>query len=707
MTQTAIKDNSAPAETRPFILDPVFRRVTELQGIGPKNAKHIERLCGGERIIDLLSHFPIEIIDRRLSPAVKDIPDGRIVTLKLQVEKHIPSARRNLPYKIRCRDDTGTMDLVFFHASRPYLEKQMPEGSEIVVSGRAEHFRGRIQIVHPDAIGTPDEFEQIKSAEPLYPLTAGLTNKVFRKAVDRALNYLPDLPEWLGTAHIKQSDFPDWKSALRKVHCPRRGEDLLPGHKARARLAYDELLANQLALALVRLKQKKKKGRSYLTGGKLRAQLLSALPFELTAAQHRSISEIDQDMQAPLRMMRLLQGDVGAGKTVVAALTMLNAIQSGAQAAIMAPTEILARQHESTLAPLLDACGISYVTLTGRDKGKKREQILDQIKNGSTQIVMGTHALFQQDVAFADLGVAVIDEQHRFGVHQRLMLAAKGRGVDVLVMTATPIPRTLSLTAYGDMDVSRLDEKPPGRKPVDTRLISNAHLDELIERLSLRIKEGQRIYWVCPLVEESEVLDLAAAEERFDILKERIKGNIGLVHGRMKARDKDEIMNKFAAGEIDILVATTVIEVGVNVPEATIMVIEHAERFGLAQLHQLRGRVGRGADQSYCFLLYGKLTDTAKERLSIMRDTEDGFLIAEKDLELRGAGEILGVRQSGLPIFRMASLPAHDNLLAAARDDAKLILEKDPHLESERGQALRLLLYLYERDQAIQFLHSG
>ncbi len=692
---------------RPFELDPLFRAMTALPGVGPRNSKLLEKLAGGPKVLDLLWHMPVDFIDRRFSPEVSQIPDGKVVTLSLTVDKHQPSPRKGLPYKVRCRDETGFITLVFFNANRDWLAKQLPEGKDVVVSGRSEFFQGVPQIVHPDHIAKPEERESIETLEPVYPLTAGITNKVVRKAVNAALGSVQPLPEWLDKAHKKKCGWPDWEEALKTAHfsppSPGEGQTL-----AGTRLAYDELLANQLTLALVRARQKKHKGRSFRPDGDLRKTVLSALPFALTGAQKRSIAEIDAEMTSPSKMMRLLQGDVGSGKTVVALLAMLNAVDSGAQAAIMAPTEILARQHGESLKPLLEAAGVRFVVISGRNKGKEREVLRQQIKSGAAQIIIGTHAVFQQDVEFDDLGLAVIDEQHRFGVHQRMLLSGKGQSADVLVMTATPIPRTLTLTAYGDMDVSRLDEKPPGRKPVDTRLISKDKTEQMIAGLSRQIAGGARVYWVCPLVEESEVMDLAAAEERYDVLKNFFGDKVGLVHGRMKPAEKDAVMTDFAAGNISILVATTVIEVGVDVPEATIMVIEHAERYGLAQLHQLRGRVGRGAGKSYCFLLYsGSLNETARERLAVMRDTEDGFIIAEKDLELRGGGDILGVRQSGLPDFRVADLAEHAGLLAAAYDDARLVMEKDPELRSERGKALRTLLYLFERDQAMQFLRSG
>jgi ATP-dependent DNA helicase RecG len=563
------------------------------------------------------------------------------------------------------------------------------------------------QISHPDVV-KPEERETLEALEPIYPLTAGLTNKSVRKAMQGSLAFVSKLEEWQDAAYKQRNGWADWDVSIKAAHTPEDGAALNPSSKIRQRLAYDELLANQLTLMLVRNRQKRQSGRIFKGNDELRKKLIAVLPFALTGAQERSLKEIDADMEAPAKMLRLLQGDVGSGKTVVAALAMLRAVECGAQAAIMAPTEILARQHAESLKPWLDAAGVRFVILTGRDKGKQRETLLQQIASGAAQIIIGTHAIFQEHVEFADLGLAVIDEQHRFGVHQRLMLSAKGKGTDVLVMTATPIPRTLTLTAYGDMDVSRLDEKPPGRKPVDTLLIPQEKLEDMTDGLKRQIASGARIYWVCPLVEESEILDLSAAEERYDILKAEFGERVGLVHGRLKPTQKDEVMEKFANGELDILVATTVIEVGVNVPEATIMVIEHAERFGLSQLHQLRGRVGRGGDKSYCFLVYsGPLGETAKERLSIMKQTEDGFIIAEKDLSLRGAGDILGVKQSGIIDFRLADLSVHGELLAAARDDARLIIDKDPELKGPRSGALRTLLYLFERDQAIQYLRSG
>ncbi len=693
---------------RPFALDPLFRVLTTLPGVGPKNAKLFEKLIGGGKVIDLLWHKPVDFVDRSHSPELKNAENGKIITREVEILKHTPSGRPGLPYRVRATDGTAGIDLVFFNAKRDWIEKQLPLGAVRLISGKVEFYQGQAQMVHPDFIVKPEEKNTIDLIEPIYPLTAGITNKLVRKAIKGACEAVPSLPEWQDAAWKKKNGWPDWHVAMKALHHPHSERDILPSHPARQRIAYDEFLANQLALALMRLKARKTGGRSWPTQSPLKQKILAALPFDLTNAQKNALKEIDADMAAPLRMLRLLQGDVGSGKTIVAVMAMLNAIEGGAQAAIMAPTEILARQHALSVEPWLKAAGIPFVTLTGRDKGKVRNALLQQIADGSAKVVIGTHALFQSGIEFHDLGLAVIDEQHRFGVHQRLSLSSKGKGVDVLVMTATPIPRTLTLTAYGDMEVSRLMEKPPGRKPIDTRVISKDKVDEMIAALSRQMEKGARAYWVCPLVEESEILDLEAAEARYDVLKSIFGDRVGLIHGRLKPAEKDAVMADFVAGKTSILVATTVIEVGVNVPEATIMIIEQAERFGLAQLHQLRGRVGRGGDKSYCFLLYDeRLSNTAKERLNIMRETEDGFLIAEKDLELRGGGEILGTRQSGLPTFRVADLAAHADLLAAARDDTKLILSKDPDLENERGNALKTLLYLFAQDQAIQTLRAG
>jgi ATP-dependent DNA helicase RecG len=696
---------------RPEILFPAFAAVGTLPGIGPRTAKLVEKLAG-PRVADLYWHLPSGLIDRRFAPKIAEAPEGRIATITVRVDQHIKPRNPRLPYKVLCSDETGTLTLAFFHGRDDWLLRTLPVGSTRVVSGKIELYNDVVQMTHPDRIVGPEEAADLQTVEPIYPLTAGLQPKPLAKAIAAAVARAPTLPEWQDAEYCRRQAWADWRSALVAAHHPTAESDLLPDAPARARLAYDELLANQLALALVRANTRRLPGRRLIGDGRLRRKVLMALPYTLTGAQTLALQEIAADLASGHRMLRLLQGDVGSGKTVVALLTMLIAVEEGAQAALMAPTEVLARQHYDNLRPLAEAAGVRLGLLTGRDKGKARAQLLTGAATGGLDILVGTHALFQDEVAFQNLAVAVIDEQHRFGVHQRLTLAAKGPkeqgGVAVLVTTATPIPRTLTLTAYGDMDVSRLTEKPPGRQPIDTRTIPLERLPEVIEAVRRKVAAGGRVYWVCPLVAESEIVDLAAAEERHRALAELFGERVGLVHGQMKGPEKDAAMADFAAGRTSILVATTVIEVGVDVAAATVMVIEHAERFGLAQLHQLRGRVGRGAEPSACLLLYaGPLGEAAKARLQILRETEDGFRIAEEDLQLRGAGELLGTRQSGLPTFRLADLAKHGELLAAARDDARLILERDPELESTRGQALRTLLYLFERDAAVRNLRSG
>jgi len=697
---------------RPELLYPLFQPIESLKGVGPRVAPLVTRLMG-PKVVDALWHLPSGIVDRRYRPRVTEAIPGAVATLVLTVDEHRPAPPGSrAPYRVAASDETGTLTLVFFRAKRDYLERLLPVGEQRVVSGRIEVYNDLPQMAHPDHVAPVSDLADVQTVEPLYPLTQGLTPKMLGKvvaaALDRGQAVARKVPEWLDPTLMARESWPAWGDALHAAHLPADQAALEPLSPARARLAYDELLASQLALILVRASLRERAGRALAGDGRLRETALDALPFALTGAQHRAIMEIAADMARPARMLRLLQGDVGSGKTVVAWLAMLVAIETGTQTALMAPTEILARQHLATIAPLAETAGVRIALLTGRDKGQAREEILSALAAGDVQVLIGTHALFQADVAFRDLGLVVIDEQHRFGVDQRLGLSAKGRAVDVLVMTATPIPRTLTLTHYGDMDISRLDEKPPGRQPVDTRVLPQDRLPQVIEAIQRAIAAGHKVYWVCPLVEESETSDLAAAESRHADLRGILGGRVGLVHGRMKAAEKDAVMECFAGEGVDVLVATTVIEVGVNVPAATVMVIEHAERFGLAQLHQLRGRIGRGAGKSTCLLLYqGPLGEVARERLKVIRDSEDGFFIAEEDLRLRGGGEVLGTRQSGLPAFRLADLAAHADLLATARDDARLIAHQDPCLESERGQALRVLLYLFERDAAVRTLGSG
>ena len=688
---------------RPEILFPLFADISVLKGIGSKTVKLLQNLLGGSKIIDLAFHLPAGIVDRSYRPRLKDAVPGRICTVRVKVVEHIAPKTRQQPYRVVVSDGSEDLTLVFFKVYADSIAKNLPVGAVRIVSGKLESFNGMLQMAHPDYIVPEAESDKIPAFEPVYPLTAGISNKMLNKYAEQALARVPALPEWLDAAFVKQHGWDDFRTALLKAHHPHYQQDLEPYAKERARLAYDELLANQLTLAIARERVKKQNGRIIRGNGLLRKKILEKLPFALTSAQKNVLAEIYADQAEPLRMLRLLQGDVGSGKTIVAFLAMLNAVESGLQAAIMAPTEILAKQHFETIAPMCEDIGITAALLTGKTKGKARAEILSRLAEGSINILIGTHALFQEDVSYHELGFVVVDEQHRFGVHQRLKLSEKGNKADVLVMTATPIPRTLVLTSYGDMEYSKIDQVPEGRKPVDTRVLPLSKLTETVAALKRKIESGTRAYWVCPLVEESEKSDLAAAEARFEDLRKIFGNDVGLVHGKMKEKDKDAVMERFKRGEIKLLVATTVIEVGVNVPEATIMVIEHAERFGLAQLHQLRGRVKRGFEAATCLLLYGQpLSETAHERLNIMKQTEDGFLIAEKDLELRGGGEILGTRQSGFCQFRLADMEYHKNLLFIANQDAKLILNKDPNLQSPRGQALRILLYLFEQDDSVR-----
>ena len=698
---------------RPSLLNPLFASVQTLPGVGPKLEKLYRRLLGkeeGARLLDLLFHLPTGIIDRRSRPKLADVIPGYVVTVNVEVEEHLPPPpnRPRLPYRVETSDETGTLTLAFFSSRPDYITKLLPVGERRYVSGTAALYDGHLQMVHPDRVVDEEGFAKLPLVEPVYPLTEGLSENNVRRAAEGALGKLPMLPEWQDQDWIIKERFPPFADALRLVHRPIDPIDVSPDTRAWSRLAYDEFLAGQLALGLVRANTRKFSGRRSAGDGSLRTKIIAALPYKLTGSQTKALEDIIADLAKPERMTRLLQGDVGSGKTIVALLACAAVIETGKQTALMAPTEILARQHHKTIAGFAEAAGIRVALLTGRERGKERAGMLEKLAAGEIDLLIGTHALFQDEVEFHDLALAVVDEQHRFGVHQRLALARKGEAVDMLVMTATPIPRTLVLTYFGDMDFSELREKPAGRKPIDTRTIDLDRFEEVVEGVGRAIREGRRVYWVCPLVEESETVDLANAEERFATLKKRFGKAVDLVHGKMKGADKDAAMARFAAGESQLLVATTVIEVGVDVPEASVMVVEHAERFGLSQLHQLRGRIGRGSASSTCLLLYkSPLGETAKARLAVLRDSEDGFRIAEEDLKLRGEGDVLGTRQSGMPGFRVARIEVHGKLLQAARDDAALMLARDPQLKSERGEALRALLYLFERDDAVRMLQAG
>lgn len=700
---------------RPALLDPLFSPLDTLPGIGPKTGELYARLLGREtvedcRVVDLLFHIPHSLIDRRRQPGIAHAPNGAIVTITGRVDRHqpAPSGRSNVPYRVFLHDETGELALTFFRVRGNWLEKALPIDETVIVSGKVDWFNRRASMVHPDYMVRAAESENMPLVEPVYGLTAGLTSRPLRKSIEAAVARVPDLPEWLDEALLRQQGFKSAKESFQRLHEPRDETDIDAQAPARRRIAYDEFLAGQLSLSLVRQRLRKVAGTPIHPTGRLSGPVIAALPFSLTNSQSAAVDEILADMSGADRMLRLLQGDVGSGKTAVALMAMLAAVESGGQAVLMAPTEILARQHHATLSRMAAPAGITIDILTGRTKGKERDAILERIASGETQLVIGTHALFQDAVIYRQLVLAVVDEQHRFGVHQRLRLTAKGISPHMLVMTATPIPRTLVLAAFGDMDVSKLTEKPAGRKPIQTVTIPNERTDEIVERLDAALRQGKKAYWICPLVEESEETDAMSADERYQSLARRFGKDVGLVHGRMAGPEKDAVMLAFKNGEIRLLVATTVVEVGVDVPDATIMVIEHAERFGLAQLHQLRGRVGRGDEASTCILLYkSPLSEAGRARLSVLRESEDGFLIAEEDLKLRGEGELLGTRQSGTPGFLIASLEAHGDLLEMARKDAAYVIDRDPELTSGRGQALRTLLYLFRRDEAIRFLRAG
>lgn len=694
------RDEIYKMSQRPEILFPLFSAITGLKSVGPKVAENLLKI-DISRPKDLLFTLPSSIINREPKATIIGSVFPSVVTVEVLIGEHYPNMQKGKPYRISVTDSETNFQLVFFHAHASSLEKQLPRGERRIVSGKVEMFDLLINMIHPDFIVLPHLANEIPRIEPIYPLTSGISQKTIQKVIKSALERTPCLPEWIEKSVIEKYNWPTWDDAIRLAHAPHSQDDVLPITPARKRLAYDDFFAHQVSLSIARQGYRKEKGRSTKGKSALQELVLNALPFKLTQAQIKAISEITSDMAKPFRMNRLLQGDVGSGKTLVALMALICAVDSGGQSVLMAPTEILARQHLEVLQPLAEMAGVVLEILTGRDKGKDRIAKLAALKNGNIQILVGTHAVFQKDVEFKDLRLAIIDEQHRFGVQQRMDLGRKGEMVDVLIMTATPIPRSLTLAYYGDMDMSILDEKPANRKPIETVLIPSIRLNQIIKRLGVAIQEGKQAYWVCPLVEESDQIDWIAAAERHKVLQMALGAeNVGLVHGQMSSADKDAAMANFISGETKILVATTVIEVGVNILNATIMVIEESERYGLAQLHQLRGRVGRGAQKSSCLLMYTPpLRGAAKKRLEFLRETEDGFRIADMDLKLRGSGDLLGVQQSGLPKFRIADAETQIDLLKMAHDDARMLLAEDPGLKKSRGRAVRILLSLmnYEK----------
>lgn len=691
--------------TRPAVLFPLFASLTSLPGLGPKSAEALASIHI-EKPRDLIFHLPFNGIDRTLQNTVEDSVFPKVCTVEVTVLSHIPAQRKGGPYRVLVADQMVEFEITFFHAREDYVRKILPEGARRIVSGKVEMFDGRIQMVHPDHAVAVEAAHTLPSFEPVWPLVAGVTGKALGKAIAAAMTRVPDLDEWIDPALRQREKWPSFQSAISAAQAPTNLADLDWASVNRRRLAYDEVFAHQLSLALARAAARRTPGRSTKGTGQLVQQFLASLPYAPTGAQRRAVKEIEADLVSSHRMNRLLQGDVGAGKTLVAFMALLAVVEAKGQGVLMAPTEILARQHLESLLPLAAALDVRIDVLTGRDAGVARASKLAKLANGGIDILIGTHAVFQKGVEFTDLRLAVIDEQHRFGVRQRFELGAKGQAVDVLVMTATPIPRSLALAQYGDMDVSILDEKPPGRKPIQTVAIPLDRMEQVVKRLEAT---NAQAYWVCPLVAPSETSTLTAAETRYQTLRAALgQDSVGLVHGQMPPAEKDAAMARFVSGETRVLVATTVIEVGVNVPNATIMVIENAENFGLAQLHQLRGRVGRGQAASSCILLYAPpLGESAEKRLSILRETEDGFRIADTDLQMRGAGDMIGTAQSGLPRFRVADLEHHAGLLKLAQSDARKLLSDDPNLSTDRGKAAQTLLWLMEQEKAVQLLQVG
>ncbi|OYX35096.1 MAG: ATP-dependent DNA helicase RecG [Caulobacterales bacterium 32-69-10] len=685
---------------RPEILFPLFAASDTLKGVGPKLAPLVDR-AAGPLVRDLAFLQPASLIVRRAT-SVADAREGEPQVFGLIIDHH-SAGQAGRPWRIRCRDETGFIFLNWFKGQGPHLERYHPVGAHRAVAGKPERFGAELSIAHPDYILPIERAGEIPLVEPVYPATAGLPSRTLRKLALEALAKAPDLPEWQDPAWRARQGWPSWLEALQRLHAPQSEADLAPAAPHRQRLAYDELLAHQLAMKS-RKAARRAEPAPVIADSALAAQVEAALPFALTGAQARTLGETRTDLASGERMSRLVQGDVGSGKTVVAMLAMADVAAAGKQSALMAPTEILARQHFETIRQPLEAQGVHVVLLTGRDKGAGRAAKLAELASGEAAVAVGTHALFQDEVRFKGLALAVVDEQHRFGVSERRRLQEKGASVHLLALSATPIPRTLELTLFGDLDVSRIDEKPPGRKPVLTTAAPTSRLEEVVARLRKATAAGAQAFWICPLVSESELLDVTAAEDRAADLREALGPRVGLIHGQMPAPEKDAVMAAFADGTIQVLVATTVVEVGVNVPNATIMVVEHAERFGLAQLHQLRGRVGRGAAQSFCLLLHDKLSDAGAARLDVLRQTEDGFVIAEKDLALRGGGDLMGLKQSGFPDYRFAEPAAHAELIAAAADDAKLILARGP---GDRTAALEMLEELFDWRSEKQWAAAG
>ena len=662
--------------------------MSTIKGIGPKKAELLSRV-GIHTIEDLLCYYPRDYEDRRVIKKIADVAEGETVLIRGRILTMITNGfRRQSRLQLLVGDDTGGIPVLFFHM--PYLHKTLSKDKLYEFYGKVTRRGDRLELVHPQWNEVEDENAPPQGILPIYPLTEGLSQKDLRKWMKQMLPYAPLLNDYLPADLRKQENLCGLSYAVENIHFPTDGQRL---REARYRLVFDELFLLQAGLFLLRSRTRTPEGSIAFSKKVSMKPFVESFPFPFTKAQNRVLKEIEADMEAPKAMNRLVQGDVGSGKTAVAAAAIYKAVKSGYQAAFMAPTELLARQHYEGLKSQFEAFRIATAFLSGNSGAKERRQILEALKEGKIDLLIGTHAVIQDSVEFANLGLVITDEQHRFGVAQRATLVSKGVNPDVLVMTATPIPRTLAVILYGDLDISIIDELPPGRKPIETMAVTARGRKKAYHFLHQEVLKGRQAYIVAPLIEDSELVDSRSATGIYEETADLLPGvTAALLHGAMKQKEKDDIMDRFQKGEIQVLVSTVVIEVGINVPNSTVMLIENAERFGLAQLHQLRGRVGRGAEQSYCILVSEHPSEVSKERVRILTETADGFLIAEKDLELRGPGEFFGLRQHGLPELKVADLSRHRKVLLSVREAAAALLNADPTLSSAEHLLLKLKL---------------
>ena len=695
---------------RPQFLFPLFGSLENLKGIGSKTVLNLKKI-GIYKPLDFLYSFPTNLKTRVFANTVSDLNVNKVVIIKIKIIKHNFKYFKG-PLNIEVTDGLKKINLIFFNAKNDWIKKNFPIEQERIISGKLEKYKNQFQIIHPDYIEKIFDIDKIPVIEPIYSLTKGISQKVFLNSVNQILQLISEEIsncEWINKKRLKEMNWTDFKNSLKKIHNPKTNEDISLNSNYRLRLAYDELLSHQLSLVIARSFSKKNTKKRKKIGYKFSTLMKKRLPFSLTNSQEKCIAEIQSDLSNDERMYRLIQGDVGSGKTLVAFFSMLFVAENSGQAVLMVPTDILAKQHYNNFQEYTKNIEVNSVLLTGKMKTNEKKQVLEAIKLGQADIIIGTHSLFQKGVIFENLELVIIDEQHKFGVQQRHDLIQKGENLDILVMTATPIPRTLELANYGDMDISRILDKPMNRQKIDTSIISEKKIEILISRISEICKKGTQSYWVCPLIEEGDKSELVAIEQRFSSLNKMLPGiKIDILHGKMSEEQKNKIMTSFKNGNIQILLATTVIEVGIDVPNATIIVIEGAERFGLAQLHQLRGRVGRGKKQSNCILIYSKnIGRLGKERLEVLRKFDNGFDIAEEDLKMRGGGNPIGQQQSGIPKFRIANLDFDKELLSYANQDANEIIKNNKYLKGEHGKNLRVLLHLMNKDNSLKLLESG